>query len=145
MQDNLVKMLGPLCGGKCRGSFFERALCYKVSRNKSSLVVTSLQSPRLSVTPPAQEDESFRKPQLYFCSRALRHPPTPHSKSPPSRSKRITNWISMWYIHYCKTLCSPRKARHPLLSLTHTSAPPPHHHRPSPLRKTAYAGSSELG
>lgn len=141
MQDNLVKMLGPLCGRKCRGSFFYCALCCKVSRNKSSLVVTSLQSPRLSVTPPAQMDESFRKPQLHFYSRAE----TPHSKSPPSRSKHITNWISMWYIHYCKTLCSPQKARHPLLSLTHTSAPPPHHHHPSPLCKTAYAGSSELG
>ncbi len=45
---------------------------------------------------------------------------TPHpTPNPPSRSKRITNWISMWYIHYRKILCcSPLKAHHPPLPST---------------------------
>lgn len=45
-------------------------------------------------------------------------PPTP-LKTPLSCSKRITNWIFMWYIHYRKILCcSPLKAHHPPLPST---------------------------
>lgn len=81
--------------------------------------------------PSAQVDESFRKPQspLHFSTaqNAVGHrDPSNPTQNPPSRSKRITNQISMWYIHYCKILCcSPLKAHHPLPSLKHQ---PPHHH-----------------
>lgn len=111
--------------------------------------------------PFAQVDESFRKPQPPLCVPPL-HPkkklsgkmqqgtetPQRLTLNPLSRSKRITNWISMWYIHYCEILCcSPLKAHHPPLpSLAHTPGPSTQTPAPpAPHRKTAYAGSSQLG
>lgn len=126
MQDNFVKMLGPLCGRKCRGSpgspcllLFTALFAAKWAEIKALWRYHSAHLFALH-PPPAQVDESFRKPQIHFCSMALRQPLAPH----PTCSKRITNWISVWHIHYCKTLCcSPLKARHsaPFLpSLSHT-------------------------
>ena len=101
--------------------------------------------------PFAQVDESFRKPQPPLCG-----VPPPHTQkkkklsgkmqqgtetpprltlNPLSRSKRITNWISMWYIHYREILyCSPLKAHHPPLPSrrTHTRTLRPKLQHPSP-------------
>lgn len=140
---------------------FYCTLCCKVSRNKSSPVVTLLRSARLSPPPIRPGGWIFQKATTTsVCS-----PPPSKKKlsgkmqqgtetpqrltlNPLSRSKRITNWISMWYIHYREILCcSPLKAHHPPLpSLAHTPGPSAQTPAPpAPHRKTAYAGSSQLG
>lgn len=95
-EDNFVKMLGPLCGRKCRGSpgspclLFLQLVAANWAEIKALWWINRSQSPLLP--------RWMKLRQRFFLTG---HPTHPNS------------WLSMWYIHYqwwCvnKCLCSYR-------------------------------------
>lgn len=136
MLDDFIKILRPLCGRKRES--WESLCAAELAEIKAPW---RLHRPALS-PPLCPGGWIFKKATSTFSS-------TGHSAPLSILGLQMYHWISMWFIHYCKTHCCYQLSSQPSVlcfpSHTHQPFQPSNPSTTGLLHKTAYAGSSELG